>query len=98
MTIRQADEAIARDQLRKNDIQLTGASMTFEEWFDENKDYIVGLSAEAALRRTWNDATNAERERCARVIEGKERHVSAKGGLLDTLRRETAAEIRGGEP
>ena len=71
--------------LRKNDIQPTGAIMTFDEWFDENKNYLDGLSEEAALRCAWGDATAAERERWGRVIEGKER---------DTPRRETAAEIR----
>jgi hypothetical protein len=59
--------------------------MEFDEWFGKNKRYLVGLSEEAALRCAWGDATAAERERCALVAEGMER---------DTLRRETAAEIR----
>ena len=97
MTIRQAYEAIARDQLRKHDIHPTGASMTFQEWFEENKHYLDGLSAEAALRCVWGDATAAERERCARIAEGIERPGDRhwiKGSLYDMLRRDIAAEIR----
>lgn len=45
----------------------------------------------------WSAATTSEKERCARVAEGVERTEErhwVKGSLYDTLRRETAAEIR----
>ena len=98
MTIRQAYEAIARGELRKHDIHMQGDSMTFHDWFEGNKHYLDGLSAEAALRCAWSDATAAERERCARVAEGVDRLRKEAGflpqRLYDTLRRDIAAEIR----
>lgn len=75
--------------------------MTFEEWWissgeiDQESGALKGLTAIAWL--AWDAATAAERERCARVAEGIERPEDRdwiKGSLYDTLRRETAAEIR----
>lgn len=71
MTIRHAYEAIARDHLRKHDIHPTGASMTFDEWWQsscetDNEDGAIKKYA----RLAWIVATLTERERCARVAEG----------------------------
>ena len=98
MTIRQAYEATARGELRKHDIHTTEASMTFDEWWSASGevDYAGGALVEFA-KLVWNAATAAERERCARVAEGVERPDERhwiNGSLYDTLRRETAAEIR----
>jgi hypothetical protein len=68
--------------------------MTVEEFIEKN--FVKSDSTEFA-RHCWEAATLAERERCARVAEGverpTERHWIPKS-LYDTLRRETAAEIR----
>ena len=69
---------------------MTKIRMTFDDWW---ATYWVPTEIKEIAENAWKAATAAERERWCRVIEGKERHVSA-GGLLDTLRRETAAEIR----
>ena len=103
MTIRHAYEAIARDHLRKNDIQLTGASMTFEEWWEEywptpTEPSVCDAVLKDLAQKVWNAATAAERERCARVAEGVDRLRKEAGflpqRLYDTLRRDIAAEIR----
>ena len=102
MTIRQAYEAIARDHLRKNDIQLTGAGMTFDEWWEEywgthTEPSVCDDVLKDVARKVWDAATAAERERCARVAEGmerpNERHWN-KLSLYDRARCDTAAEIR----
>ena len=96
MTIRQAYEAIARDRLRKHDIQLTGASMTFDEWWVEG-EYQLEHSLKASARTVRNAATEVERERCARVVDGTERpdeRYWSELSLYGFMRRETAAEIR----
>ena len=98
MTIRQAYEAIARDDLRKHDIQLTEASMTFDEWWDESGavDYSAG-ALKKFVRTAWIAATAAEHERCARVAEGVERPDEPdwnKQSLYSMVRRQVAAAIR----
>ena len=104
MTIRQAYEAIARDQLRKHDIQLTEANMEFDEWWAESGavNYSACVMNEFVMKEfvriACAAATAAERERCARIAEGAElpgdRHW-IKGSLYDMLRRDIAAEIWG---
>lgn len=76
--------------------------MTFDEWWEEYWAPPAGHSVcDAALKdvaqKVWNAATAAERERCARVAEGVERPDERhwiKESVYDTLRRETADEIR----
>ena len=99
MTIRQAYEVIARDHLRKHDIQLTGASMTFDEWWEEywptpTEPSVCDAVLKDVAQKVWDAATAAERERCARVAEGITQRHWIRITSNNTLRRETAAEIR----
>ena len=75
--------------------------MNFEQWWHEYGSSVrptKGCDCEehvAAL--AWNEARADEQERCARIAEGVERTEErhwVPGSLYDTLRRETAAEIR----
>lgn len=78
--------------------------MNFERWWHEHGSGVriaEGCDCEEHARRVaalaWNEATAAEQERCARIVEGVERTEErhwVPGSLYDTLRRETAAEIR----
>ena len=74
--------------------------MGFDEWWGANKyrdGRSIGLQLKPLAERVWDAATAAERERCARVAEGIERPDERhwiNGSLYDTLRRETAAELR----
>ena len=102
MTIRQAYEAIARDNLRKDGVSLTEARMTFDEWWQTywtptEQPPVFDAAMKEIAENAWIAATVAERERCARVAEGMERPDDRhwmKESVYDTLRRETAAEIR----
>lgn len=68
--------------------------MTFDEWWRlQNPEHLNALTK----KEVWAVATAEERERCARVAEGMERPDERHwmpDSLYDTLRRETAAEIR----
>src|SRR5690606_19408034 len=78
--------------------------MGFEQWWHKHGSGVrptEGCDCEEHGRRVaalaWNEATAAEKERCARIAEGVERTEDRHwipGSLYDTLRRETAAEIR----
>lgn len=78
--------------------------MNFEQWWHEHGSGVritEGCDSEEHARKVaalaWSKATADERERCARVAEGMERTEDRNwipGSLYDTLRRETAAEIR----
>ncbi len=88
--------------LRKHDIRVTVASMTFDEWWEEywptpTEPSVCDAVLNDLAQKVWNAATADERERCARVAEGMERPDDRhwmKESVYDTLRRETAAEIR----
>lgn len=79
-------------------------SENFELWWREHGNGLRathGHDSEEHTRNVaalvWSAATAFEKERCARVAEGVERTEErhwVKGSLYDTLRRETAAEIR----
>ena len=78
--------------------------MNFEQWWHEYGSSVrptKGCDCEEHARRVaalaWNEARADEQERCARIAEGVERTEErhwVPGSLYDTLRRETAAEIR----
>ena len=81
---------MVRHDLRKHDIRVTGAIMTFDEWWEEywptpTEPSVCDAVLKDVAQKVWDAATAAERERWCRVIEGKERN---------TPLRETAAEIR----
>lgn len=78
--------------------------MDFEQWWREHGSGVrpaEGCDCEEHARMVaalaWNEAAAAEKERSARIAEGVERTEErhwVPGSLYDTLRRETAAEIR----
>ena len=78
--------------------------MNFERWWHEHgsgvriaEDCDCEEHAMKVAKLAWNEATAAEQQRCARIAEGVERTEDrhwVPGSLYDTLRRETAAEIR----
>ena len=102
MTIRQAYEAIARDQLRKNDIQPTEANMEFDEWWQTywtptGQPPVFDAAMKEIAENAWIAATAAERERCARIVDDVYRPRLMESIAVrdyDLSLRETAAEIR----
>ena len=78
--------------------------MNFEQWWHEHGSgwrIADGDDCEEHARKVaalaWDEARAAEQERCARIAEGVERAEErhwVPGSLYDTLRRETAEEIR----
>ena len=63
----------------------------------ENVSGLLQARLELFGRAVEREARAAEQERCARIAEGVERTEErhwVPGSLYDTLRRETAAEIR----
>ena len=77
--------------------------MTFDAWWagywtKTDQPPIFDAAMKEIASMAWAAAIAAERERCARVAEGMERPDERHwmpDSLYDTLRRETAAEIRG---
>ena len=79
---------------------MTKMRMTFDEWWGEywappTEHSVCDAALKDVAQKVWIAATAAERERCARVAEGMERPDErhwVRGGVYDTIRRETAAE------
>lgn len=72
--------------------------MTFENWWRSKYPTDIGEIEFRLLREAWNEATKAEREACAKAIEGFTDETDERswvpGSFWDTLRNETAAVIR----
>jgi len=68
---------------------------SFEIWWAQQND--IASTFYHVAKTAWEAAASIERERCAKIAEGVEkpehRHW-VPGSLYDTLRKETAAEIR----
>ena len=70
---------------------------TFFEWPTEDKTYVGTTSMLLFASEIADMAVAEERERCARVAEGAEKTDDRNwvpDSLYDTLRKETAADIR----
>ena len=53
--------------------------MTFDEWWNDDRDALSTVADKGLAKSAWDAATAAERQRCREIAEEHERHASVIG-------------------